>query len=882
MPFGRKSSRFSGQKYSSFPKTPRSARKPVKNPYVRTSRPVRSARSGSGFKLTKFKLGSINMTSIKRFFRDLFTTKAGWIKIGYTVLVFLGLVAALFAWYAKDLPSPDKINATMNAQSTQIFDRNGTLLYEIHGDQNRILADWSEIPDNVKHATVAVEDKNFYSEGGFSITGIGRAFIGVITGDHALGGGSTITQQYVKLALLNSDYSITRKIKEIILAIEIDQRYTKDDILKMYLNEIPYGSNAYGIKVAAKTFFDEDLKDVDLAQAATLAALPNAPTYYSPYGSHLSDLMDRKNMILDLMAQQKYITADQAKAAKAEKLTFSNNPYGSITAPHFVEYVREQLVAKYGEQMVDTGGLKVYTTLDLTKQQYAEEAVDADVDKNIKNYGANNAGLVAIDPKTGQILAMVGSRNYFDASIDGNVNVTLADRQPGSSFKPFAYATLFMQNNWGPGSTLYDLKTDFGGGYIPQDYSGSFWGPVTIRTALQNSLNIPAVKALYRAGMDNTLATAHAMGITTLNDPSQYGLSLVLGAGEVKLLDMTSAYGVFANQGVKQDATWMLRVEDNKGNVLDEYKDKTGKSVLDPQVAYLISNILSDDPARARTFGAGSALTLPGRPVAAKTGTTNSYKDAWTLGYTPSLVAGVWSGNDDGTPMTSGGGAFAAAPIWHDFMVKALAGTPVEQFTKPSGIKTVTVSAAGKTTTDIFPSWYKPDSAVGASQTLKIYTPDGKIATDSCPAELVTTKTFTTITAEIPSTDSAYSRWFAPIAAWAAANGLSTDISQIPTQTTDQCSGADAPSISIVSPTGSIPLKAATPFEAVLNVTAPASVMSVTATIGSTTVNATLDSISGNYIAQFTGIVPGSYTLTATVKDKKYQTATGTLNITAQ
>ncbi len=883
MPFGRKSSRFSGQKYSSFPKSPRSSRKPVKNTYIKSSRParsVRSTRSTSGFKLKNFKFSDINLANIKKFFRDLFTTKEGWKKIGYTALVGIGLIAALFIWYAKDLPSPDKINATMSAQSTQIFDRNGKLLYEIHGDQNRILADWSEIPDNVKHATVAIEDKNFYSEGGFSFTGIARAFLGVVTGDHALGGGSTITQQYVKLTLLSNEYSLTRKIKEIILATEIDQRYKKDDILKMYLNEIPYGSNAYGIKVAAKTFFNEDLKDLDLAQSALLAALPNAPTYYSPYGSHLSDLMDRKDKILDLMADQKYITTDQAKAAKAEKLTFSNNPYGAITAPHFVEYVREQLVAKYGEQMVNEGGLKVYTTLDLTKQEYAEQAVDNNVDKNLKSYGATNAGLVAIDPKTGQILAMVGSRDYFNTSIDGNVNVTLADRQPGSSFKPFAYATLFKQNNWGPGSIIYDLKTDFGGGYIPQNYSGSFWGPVTIRTALQNSLNIPAVKTLYMAGIDNTLATAHAMGITTLNDPSQYGLSLVLGAGEVKLLDMTSAYGVFANQGVQQDNTWMLRVEDSNGKVLDEYKNKTGKRVLDQQVAYLISNILSDDPSRARTFGAGSALTLPGRPVAAKTGTTNSYKDAWTLGYTPSLVAGVWSGNNDGTPMTSGGGAFAAAPIWHDFMVKALAGTPVEQFTKPSGIKTVTNTVAGQTVTDIFPSWYQPTAAAGVGQTLKIYTPDGKIATDKCPAELVTTKTFTTITAEIPSSDGAYSRWFAPIAAWAAANGFSTDTSQIPTQTTDQCSGADAPSISIVSPTGTTSLSSA--FDVVLDVTAPANVSNVTATLGSTVVNATLDSISGNYIAKFTGIVSGSYTLTATVKDQKYQTATGTLTVTVK
>jgi len=875
MPFGRKSSRFSGQKYTSFPKSPRSARKPARNHYQKpVSHATRSTSRGrkfGGFK--SFVIPGFNFEKIKKYLKNLFTTKEGWMKLAFVGAVLVALVIALFVWFAKDLPSPDKINAKMSAQSTQIFDRNGKLLYEIHGDQNRILADWNEIPDNIKNATVAVEDKNFYNEGGFSLMGIGRAFIGVITGNHSLGGGSTITQQYVKNSLLTSEYSFVRKIKELILATEINQRYTKQDILKMYLNEIPYGSNAYGIKVAAKTYFNKDLKDLTLEEAATLAAMPQAPTYYSPYGTHKQDLMDRKNMILDLMADQKYITKDQATAAKKVELAFSNNPYGSITAPHFVEYVREQLVAKYGETMVDTGGLKVYTTLDLEKQKYAEEAVDTNVDKNKSRYNASNAGLVAMDPKTGQILAMVGSRDFFNPDIDGNVNVTLSSLQPGSSFKPFAYATLFKQDGWGPGSIIYDLKTDFGGGYIPQNYSGGFWGPVTIRSALGNSLNIPAVKTLYIAGLDNTLATAHAMGITTLNDPSQYGLSLVLGAGEVKLLDMTNAYGVFANQGVKQDTTWMMRIEDNKGKVIDEYKDKSGKQVIDPQVAYLINNVLSDDSARAQTFGAGSALTLSGRPVAAKTGTTNSYKDAWTMGYTPSLVAGVWSGNNDGTPMTSGGGAFAAAPIWHDFMTKALAGSAVEQFSKPSGIKTVTVTNGNKTSTDIFPSWYKPSTTTG-SQLLKIYIPDGKLATDKCPAELVETKTFTTATAEIPTSDGAYSRWFAPIAAWAASVGLSSDVSQIPTQTTDQCTGADAPTINITSPTGAETIKDA--FDVLIDITAPAGVMSVNVSAGTNTAVATL--VNGTtYKASFSGIADGKYDLTATIKDNKYQTATSSV-----
>jgi 1A family penicillin-binding protein len=875
MPFGRKSSRFSRQRYTSFPKSPRSKRKAIKKNITRPVTNSFTKKTSKKLTIAGFKLPKISFGKIKLFIINLFTTKEGWKKLGFVAFLGFVMIAALFFWYAKDLPSPDKINARMNAQSTQIFDRNGKLLYEIHGDQNRILADWNEIPTNVKNATIAIEDKNFYKHGGFSITGIARAFFGVVTGNRAQGGGSTITQQYVKNTLLTNEYSFTRKIKEVILAIEIERRYKKDDILKMYLNEIPYGSNAYGIKVAAKTYFNKELKDLTLEEAATLVAMPQAPTYYSPYGTHKDELMSRKDKILDLMAEQKYITNEERDAAKKIEISFSNNPYGSITAPHFVMYVKEQLVAKYGETTVNSGGLKVYTTLDVEKQKYAEEAVATNVDKNKSRYNASNAGLVAMDPKTGQILAMVGSRDYFDENIDGNVNVTLAERQPGSSFKPFAYATLFKEENWGAGSFIYDLKTDFGGGYIPQNYSGGFWGPVTIRTALQNSLNIPAVKTLYMAGLEDTLSTAHAMGITTLNDPSQYGLSIVLGAGEVKLLDMTNAYGVFANDGVKQDPTWMVRIEDNKGKVIDEYKANSGKRVLDSQVTYLLNNILSDDQSRAQTFGAGSALTLSGRSVAAKTGTTNSYKDAWTMGYTPSLVAGVWSGNNDGTPMSSGGGAFAAAPIWHDFMTKALAGSTAEQFKKPSGIKTVTVSGGNKSSTDIYPSWYKPNAAAGNSQTINIYTPDGKLATDKCPAELVETKTYTSIVAEIPSTDSAYSSWFAPIAAWAADQGLSTDTGAIPTQTTDQCSGADVPTISIISPNGNGNI-VGPKVDVVLEMVVPAVVMETSVTlVGNKTFTATLVSSSGNtYYYRFTDVTAGEYNLSATVKDKKYQTAT--------
>lgn len=872
MPFGKKHQRFSQQKYSTFGSSaPRSKRKTI-------------SRSAGKIAPAGISLKNINIESIKAFFVDLFTTKEGWKKIGLAGLIGLGFIFALFIFYAKDLPTPDKINSRISAQSTQIFDRNGKLLYEVHGDKNRILADWNEIPANVKNATIAIEDKDFYKHGGFSLRGITRAFTGIATGDKSKGGGSTITQQFVKNAILTNEYSFTRKIKEVILAIEIEQMYKKDDILRMYLNEIPYGSNAYGAKVAAKTYFNKELKDITLEEAAVMAALPQAPTYYSPYGNHKDALMARKDQVLDNMVAQKFITKEQADEAKTKQLVFSNNPYGSITAPHFVMWVREQLVEKYGEKAVNEGGLKVYTTLDIQKQVQAENSVATNIDKNKARYNASNGALVSMDPKTGQILAMVGSRDFFDTSIDGNVNVAIMDRQPGSSFKPFAYATLWKNQNWGPGSIIYDLKTDFGGGYLPNNYDGTFRGPVTMRKALQLSLNIPAVKALYLAGMDDVLDTAHAMGITTLNDKSQYGLSLVLGAGEVKLVDMVSAYSVFANGGVKQDPTWLLRVEDSKGKVIDEYKQKSGKKVLDPQVAYMISNVLSDDAARAEVFGSGGALTLNGRPVAAKTGTTNDYKDAWTMGYTPSLVTGVWVGNNDNTAMTKAGGSIAAAPIWHDYMLKALADTKIEQFQRPSGVKTVTLDAitgrkpsSGNTITDIFGSWYNIPEGAGGSQEAKVDKLSGKLATENCPEELIETRRTSNITAEVPANDPSYQRWFAPIAAWASSHGFSTSGGgALPTEKCDLHIGNDLPHVNITSPqSGS---KVNSNFKLNIAIEAPAGVQSVKVAVGNLTFDAT--GSGSSYSLDLKNVPSGSQTIKVVLKDNKYQTDSDEITVT--
>lgn len=836
------------------------------------------------YRSTSFRgLRDFNFKNIKEFV----FSKDGMRKIGIGLAIFGGFMIALFGWYAKDLPTPNKINSRFQAQSTQLFDRNGKLLYEVHGDKNRILVSINDLPDHVKQSAIAIEDKDFYKHSGFDIKGIIRATVVNLVSKNKSQGGSTITQQFIKNALLSSEKSFTRKIKEFILAVEIEQMYSKDDILQMYLNEIPYGSNAYGIQVAAKTYFNKDAKDLTLAEAATLASLPKAPTYYSPYGQRKNELLERKNMVLDAMYRQGYIKKEEAETAKNEKLAFSGKAYGDMNAPHFVMYVKEKLVEKYGEKMSEEGGLKVYTTLDIEKQKIAEEAVAKYGTKNA-TAGASNSALVATDPKTGQILAMVGSRDFFNMDIDGNVNVAVMDRQPGSSFKPFAYATLFKDANWGPGSTLYDLKTDFGGGYIPSNYDGKDHGVVSARVALQNSFNIPAVKALYIAGLDETLKTAHSMGITTLNNRSAYGLSLVLGAGEVKLLDMVNGYATFANKGINNDTSWFVKIEDSKGKTLEEVKTGKGKQVLDPQIAYLISNILSDDASRAMVFGRGGSLTIAGKTVAAKTGTTNDYKDAWTVGYTPSLAAGVWVGNNDGKPMNKVGGSMAAAPIWNYFMKNALTTYPNEQFQKPSGIKTVTIDAitgrkpsAGtkETRTDIFPSWYQLGGSTNVTE-VKINKLDGKLATDKCPADIVEVKSINPVNAEIPATDSAFSRWQAPVVAWAAANGFLTGSGDVPTETTTMCDNLEKPAVSITAPTEGDNIEGT--FKVKVKVTSAQEITSVNVSLG-TIVTAAVKK-GDVYEAEITPTTTGVKKLKATAKDKLGQTGESTeinVNITS-
>lgn len=618
---------------------------------------------------------------------------------------FVALIALVFIVYAHDLPDPNKVLTRAVPQSTKIYARDGSLLYEVHGEFKRTLIPYDQMNENVRHATIAIEDKDFYNESGINFKGILRSIWVNITSGSKSQGGSTITQQFVRNALLSREKSFSRKIKEIILSLEINRKFSKDDILKLYLNEIPYGRNAYGIQAAAQVYFNKDAKNLSLAEAAYLAALPQSPSYLSPTGAHRDQLDYRKNLVLDKMAEQGYISEQQRDDAKNTEVVFQKAK-DYISAPNFVLYITDYLTQKYGEEALQNGGLLVTTSLDPKLQAIAEKVVADGVVKNQGNR-ANNAALVAIDPKTGQILAMVGSKNYFgepepkgckpgiNCTFEPNVNVAIAERQAGSSMKPYVYATAFKPEfAQAPATMRVDVLTNFGifGGkaYIPKNFNGQVHGPVSIRQALAGSLNIPAVKTLALVGVDAATQTMRDSGITSpLKD---CGLSLVLGGCEVELIDHVSGYSTFAAMGVHHEKTGILKIEDNTGRILEEYKDQS-RQVIDPQSVYELISIMTDNASRQFTFGSSSQnLILPDRIVAAKTGTTQNFKDGWTLGFTPSLVAGVWTGNNDGTLMRTDA-VITAAPIWKSFMQQATAGTPPEEFPVPAGIQKVTVDA---------------------------------------------------------------------------------------------------------------------------------------------------------------------------------------------
>jgi penicillin-binding protein 1A len=624
------------------------------------------------------------------------------IKIFIEILLFsFGLlflfIIGVFLWYIRDFPRPEVFLERHLTQSTKIYDRTGKIvLYEVFGEEKRTWVPLEKIPDHLKKAIIAVEDANFYSHFGVDFKGIIRAILEDLKIGKPIYGGSTIPQQLIRSTFLSNEKSARRKIREVILAIELDRRYSKDQILEWYLNQIPFGQNAYGVEAASQVYFNKSVSEISLEEAATLAALIKAPYRLSPYDENgRKELLLRKNYVLDRMVACGFIDKETAEKAKEKEIKFAERKI-ELKAPYFTLFVLQNLEKKYGREFLEQAGLKVYTTLDWELQQIAEEALRKGVEKN-KASNAFNGAIVVLSSK-GEILAMsVGTGNYnekpypegcqsgVNCLFDPKFNVAVdGKRQPGSAFKPFAFVTAF-QKGYSDKTIVVDEPTNFGvwGGkeYIPQNYDLKFRGPVTLREALAQSLNVPSVKVLlYLAGLEDTVNTAKACGITTLNPP--FGPSIVLGGWEVKLIEITSAYGVFAADGVRYPYFGILRIEDSNGRVIEENKP-SGIRVLDKNATRLLNDVLSDNEARAPMFGLRSPLYFENYQVAVKTGTSQDYRDAWTIGYTPSLVVGVWVGNNNQEPMKKLPGVMLAAPIFHDFLEKVLPKFPKENFPKP-------------------------------------------------------------------------------------------------------------------------------------------------------------------------------------------------------
>jgi len=790
----------------------------------------------------------------------------------FTMLVGLFLlgtitIGGMIAILSIGLPDVVDLENLSAAQSTEIFDREGNLLYTIHGEENREQIPYEEISPYLTASTVAIEDDEFWKHGGFDVFAIAKAVLHELFGIGSPRGGSTITQQYVKNTFLSSERTYTRKIKELILSIRLERVYDKEKILELYLNRIPYGNNAYGCQKAAEVYFDKAAKDLTLAESSILASLPQAPSRYNPYGnnkfSHLlkefteeelayrnideeSDLEEeeytrgligqhvdlgngesvyiqgRTDLVLKRMTDLGTITADERQEALNELQTIEFNDYKEpIIHPHFVLYVKQQLEDKYGKDVVEQGGLKVYTTIDPDIQAKAEEIAKEYGDLNEENFDANNLAILSINAKTGEILSMVGSRDYFNEEIDGNVNVVIRPRQPGSSFKPIVYAQAFY-NGYAPGNVIYDIPTKLGSDR-PQNYDGKWQGQITIRRALGQSRNIPAIKAYFLAGeQDNIIDLAENMGITTLNKAHSYGYPLALGAGEIPLIEMVTAFGTFANNGKKPELTGFLRIENANGDILEERVQKDFEEVLDPQIAYLINDILSD-----QEESVGPKLFISGKPNAAKTGTSTKENkkessesdvrpsDAWTIGYTPTIVTGVWVGNTDGSGLGyNANGYDAAAPIFNEVMTEALKDIPAEPFSEPEGIKHVKVSKAsgslpGPSTpssmivTEIFPSFSVPTETENIFFVVKIDKISGLLATQYTPEEAIEEVTFQNYE---PIADML--NWASEIKAYYESTDASGDVNGVrigvPPTTYDDIHTAQtaalAPSITILDP----------------------------------------------------------------------------------
>ncbi|MEK7142254.1 MAG: PBP1A family penicillin-binding protein [Patescibacteria group bacterium] len=759
---------------------------------------------------------------IKR--KKLIKTLLGVIAFLFALFVFTAVVVVFWVATLK-IPDAESLNDLKVAQSTKIYDRTGKIiLWDIHDEIQRTLAPLEEISRHIKNATVAIEDSSFYQHRGIDITGILRAILVNLKSGHLSQGGSTISQQLVKNTLLTTDKTFTRKIKEIILTLKIEKKLSKDKILELYLNEVPYGGSNYGVESASRNFFGKNASDIDLAEASYLASLTKAPTYYSPYGTHQKELENRKDLVLNKMTELGFITKDEAETAKKEKVVFINKGQNSIKAAHFSIYIRSYLEEKYGKDVVEQGGLKVTTTINYPLQQKAEEIALRYAKENKEKFNASNNSIVAIDPKTGQILVMVGSKDYFNQEDQGNFNVALAHRQPGSAIKPFIYAEAFKKG-YSPDTVIFDVQTEFNPTclyvynynasntpetledmrkkdqcYMPENYDLNYRGPINLRNALAQSVNIPAVKTLYLAGINDSIDLMKNMGITSLTEPDRYGLTLVLGGGEVSLLELTGAYSVFANNGSRNAPVGILKIEDKSGNILEEYQEDS-KQVLDKNIALMISDVLSDNKARTPAFGANSPLYFHDRQVAVKTGTTNDYKDAWVVGYTPNISVGAWFGNNNNSSMEKMVAGFIVAPMWNEFMTEIFKEIQKEDFEKPKKIKGDKPVLNGE--------WM-------GGKTYLVDSFSGKIATEFTPPELIKEKVLTQIHSILywvdkdnikgnkpsnPENDSQFKMWEIPVRKWVeSANIKDQTDNDIPKEKDDIHLPEYAPVISFESP----------------------------------------------------------------------------------
>lgn len=636
-------------------------------------------------KLSKIKPPKIKFPKIKLALKKL-------LVLGMVIISSLILMIIFYFWLLKDLPDPNHLITRERALSTKIYDRHGQLLYKIYRNQNRTLINIKEVPLSLIQATIAIEDAEFYQHRGFSFKGILRALLKNLQGDK-LYGGSTITQQLVKNALLSPQRTLKRKIKEVILSLIVERKFTKDEILQMYLNEVGYGGAAYGVEEASQMYFNKPAQALNLAESALLAGLPASPTRFSPFGARPEKAKEKQKLVLRRMKEEGFITTEEEKQTFAQELYFASQRT-DIKAPHFVMYVKELLVKKYGERLVEEGGLEVTTSLDLNIQEQTQKIVSQEANSLAHLRIGNGAALVAV-PKTGEILAMVGSKNYFDLKNDGNVNVTLSPRQPGSAIKPVNYSVA-LENGFTAATLIPDTPITYHlpgqRPYSPKNYDGRFRGNIPLRVALASSYNVPAVKVLSALGVEKMIQRGKEMGITTWEEPSRFGLSLTLGGGEVKMIDLAVVYATLANLGTRVDLKPILAVKNYKGEILTS-NEQAPQRVLSANIAYILTDILTDNAARTPAFGPNSILKIPQHPhVAVKTGTTQNLRDNWTIGYTPDFLVAVWVGNNDNSPMSYvASGITGASPIWHKITSFLLEDIADKKFPKPEDLKAVQI-----------------------------------------------------------------------------------------------------------------------------------------------------------------------------------------------